>query len=163
MHATRLLIAVAILLVILVVFTNVLDTPKSWVMNKLSVKENLEDEQPTTDLPVNAKNAVILPENTTSDVLKVMGYGEDTVAWEDYIAADALDPSTFVGHQEFVKDISPINTGAGFTAVDGENGSPIFTNFRGLRRPEHVPIGATARQVPDVDETVLQHNKPFRW
>jgi hypothetical protein len=38
-----------------------------------------------------------------------------------------------------------------------------FNDWRGLRRPSHVNVGASARQVPDIDETVLQRNKPFRF
>lgn len=89
------------------------------------------------------------------------GY-EGSVPWTDVIQT-SLDPSTFSNHAEFVKDVRRFSSGANFTSVSDDNTNADFVNFRGLRRPEHVPIGPTARQVPDIDETVLMRNKPFRW
>jgi hypothetical protein len=64
---------------------------------------------------------------------------------------------------DFVKDVRRFSSGANFTAVTDDNTNTAFTNFVGLRRPEHVQIGSSARQVPDVDESVLQRNKNIRW
>ncbi len=84
-------------------------------------------------------------------------------SWMDLVKEMDLDPSVRENHQEFVKDVTRFSSGANFTNVADDNTSWAFTNFQGLRRPSHVNIGASARQVPDIDETVLQRNKPFRF
>lgn len=101
-----------------------------------------------------------LPQGQVSDVLTVLGYtGEQP--WQEVVKATELDPSTFVNHNEFVKDVRRYSSGANFTSVTDDNTNSAFTNFVGLRRPSHVPIGATARQQPDVDQTVLMRNSRF--
>lgn len=84
-------------------------------------------------------------------------------SWSDVLAQTEIDPGTIQSHQDFVKDVKRFSSGANFTSVTDDNTSDFFVNFRGLRRPQHVPIGVDARQVPDVDETVLMRNKDFRW
>ena len=103
-----------------------------------------------------------LPPGQTSEVLTVLGYtGQQP--WGEIIKATELDPSTFVNHNEFVKDVRRFSSGANFTSVNDDNTNSDFVNFVGLRRPTHVPIGETARQQPDVDQSVLQRNKRFSW
>ncbi len=97
-----------------------------------------------------------------SDTLRELGYTGD-LPWDQVIQATELDPATFSNHQEFVKDVRRFSSGANFTSVTDDNTNAAYVNFVGLRRPEHVAIGADARQTPDVDETVLQRNKVFRW
>jgi len=64
---------------------------------------------------------------------------------------------------DFVKDVRRFSSGANFTSVTDDNTNLAFVNFRGLRRPEHVPIGPDARQQPDIDESVLSRNRPLRF
>jgi hypothetical protein len=97
-----------------------------------------------------------------SQVLGKLGFPADT-PWDEVMQATELDPSTFTSHMDFVKDVRRFSSGANFTSVTDDNTNSDFTNFRGLRRPEHVPIGPDARQQPDIDETVLQRNRPIRW
>jgi hypothetical protein len=107
-------------------------------------------------------NSLGLPPGQTSDVLNVLGYtGQQP--WGEIIKATELDPSTFVNHSEFVKDVRRFSSGANFTSVADDNTSTDFVNFRGLIRPSHVPIGDTARQQPDIDQSVLQRNPRFSW
>jgi hypothetical protein len=92
--------------------------------------------------------------------LTVLGYtGQQP--WGEVIKATELDPSTFVNHNEFVKDVRRFSSGSSFTSVADDNTNVDFVNFVGLRRPTHVPIGETARSQPDVDQSVLQRNKRF--
>ena len=107
-------------------------------------------------------NSIGLPPGQTSDVLTVLGYtGQQP--WGEVIKATELDPSTFVNHNEFVKDVRRFSSGANFTSVADDNTSNDFVNFVGLRRPTHVPIGQTARQQPDIDQSVLQRNSRFAF
>jgi hypothetical protein len=97
-----------------------------------------------------------------SDSLQALGY-EGSLPWDQAIQATELDPATFSNHQEYVADVRRFSSGANFTSVTDDNTSPTFSNFVGLRRPEHVDVGDDARQVPSEDPTVLQRNKVFRW
>jgi hypothetical protein len=97
-----------------------------------------------------------------SELMEVMGYG-DHVSWDEVLKTSELDPSTFANHQDFVKDVRRFSSGANFTSVTDDNTNEAFVNFRGLRRPQHVAIGASARQQPDVDQSVLKRNEPLRW
>jgi hypothetical protein len=107
-------------------------------------------------------SATALPPGETSDTLMALGYTSE-VPWDEVIQATELDPYTFVNHQSFVADVRRFSSGANFSSVADDNTSTDFVNFVGLRRPQHVPIGASSRQTPDIDETVLQRNKDFRW
>jgi hypothetical protein len=125
----------------------------------------LPDEDSRTEHLVDDKGDVKSYDTTqpnASDTLQALGYTGE-LPWDQVISATELDPSTFSNHQEFVKDVRRFSSGANFTSVTDDNTNSAFTNFRGLRRPEHVKIGEDARQTPDVDESVLQRNKPFRW
>lgn len=121
------------------------------------VETEIEDDS-APEVPT--ENMTDKPES--SDVLTELGYDTD-FSWEDAIKADNIDPSVHSNHREFVKDSSRFSSGVGFSALDDESRSRAAMNFQGFRRPQHVPIGATARQQPDVDETVLQRHKEFRF
>jgi hypothetical protein len=108
------------------------------------------------------KITTVNPPAEVSATLDALGYTADA-PWDEVLQATELDPSTFVNHMDFVKDVRRFSSGANFTSVTDDNTNIDFVNFRGLRRPEHVPIGAGARQVPDVDESVLQRNRPIRF
>lgn len=137
------------LIILLVVFTDQAVAFADTIRGLWKKDVERMEEQPKT-----------LPK-TIANELYDRGY-EGEVPWTDVIKT-SLDPSTFTNHEEFVKDVRRFSSGANFTSVTDDNTNIDFVNFRGLRRPEHVPIGATARQVPDIDETVLMRNKPFRW
>lgn len=164
-------IAILILVVLLLVFTNYLDEQKKWVKAQLNMeKETMEDiidkqtiEDLRKDRVSSDGNKISIGGPLTSDILQNEGYAADNFNWGEYITAQDLDPSAFDSQQDFVKDVKRFSSGANFTSTSDDNTSPIFTNFIGLRRPEHVPIGSSARQVPDIDETVLQRTKTFRW
>lgn len=100
-----------------------------------------------------------LPPGQTSDSLLALGY-TGSVDWQDVMSTSELDPSTFVNHMDFVKDVRNFSSGAAFTDKDEDNNSFAFVNFIGLRRPQHVEIGASARQQPDIGDA-LKRNKPF--
>jgi len=119
--------------------------------------ENLEDGSDNQNIADG-----MLPPGETSDTLTTLGH-EGKQPWDEIIAATELDPSTFANHHEFVKDVRRFSSGANFTSVNDADTNSAFTNFVGLRRPEAVPIGPTARQQPDVDESVLMRNSPLRW
>jgi hypothetical protein len=108
------------------------------------------------------KVTVMNPPEQVSATLTALGYTAD-VPWDEVLQATELDPSTFANHMDFVKDVRRFSSGANFTSVTDDNTNLAFTNFRGLRRPEHVPIGPDARQQPDIDESVLMRNRPIRF
>lgn len=81
--------------------------------------------------------------------------------WTESLKDSEIDESTLDSHRSFVEDATRFSSGANFTSINDDNTNSAFTNFQGLRRPQHVPIGAGARSIPDIDENVLQRNKPF--
>jgi len=98
----------------------------------------------------------------TQKIMGAMGYGDNST-WEEVIKVSELDPSDFTNHQDFVKDVRRFSSGANFTSVTDDNINWSQTQFVGLRRPQHVDIGASARQQQDVDVSVLKRNKPLYW
>lgn len=126
--------------------------------------EKLEPASPVSvpDPTLQPQGGVQLPPGQASETLNVLGY-VGAQPWDEVIAATELDPSTFVNHYEFVKDVRRFSSGSNFTAIDDSDTNLDFVNFIGLRRPEHVPIGDTARQIPDIDQTVLQRNKRYAF
>lgn len=173
MSGNQTLLAIAIVVVILLLFsfTDYLGKAKKWVMAQLGQEqekmEDVIDKQAIEDLRKDRISSdgskISVGGPLTSDILQNEGYAADGFNWNEYIKADDLDPSAFDSQADFVKDVKRFSSGANFTSTADDNTSPFFTNFVGLRRPEHVPIGSSARQVPDVDENVLQRTKPFRW
>lgn len=145
MNNSYILLAIAIVVVVIIIF--VFEYSKTTTQEELIVPD-------TPSLPI-VKPRVVKQ-------LKKDGY-EDGASWTDVAAASELDPATFTNHQNFVKDVRRFSSGANFTSVTDDNTNLDFVNFVGLRRPEHVHIGAGARQIPDIDESVLKRNKPFRW
>jgi hypothetical protein len=96
----------------------------------------------------------------TSPILEELGYTGE-LPWSESLKLSELDRSTMANHRNFVKDVRRFSSGANFTSVTDDNTSLSFNDFLGLRRPQHVPIGKDARTRPDIDESVLQRNKPF--
>ncbi len=172
-------IVIVLIVLVVLIFNDqicqVIDNVKQGIVGVLNGEEHLEDEVLLKDLRkplepmrgrrehlANDPNALGLPPGQTSDVLTVLGYtGQQP--WGEVIKATELDPSTFVNHNEFVKDVRRFSSGSNFTSVSDDNTSSDFTNFVGLRRPTHVPIGETARQQPDIDQSVLQRNPRFAF
>lgn len=122
--------------------------------------ETLDNGAPAKGAAPAPAGAVELPAGQTSDALMAMGY-TGSVSWNEVIAFSELDPAQHLRQMEFVKDVKRYSSGPNFTDVAGDNNSFAFTNFVGLRRPQGVAIGASARQVPDIDEDVLLRNKRF--
>lgn len=118
-----------------------------------NIKERLDN-------PGMNKSFGTLPAGQTSDTMLALGY-TGQAPWDEVMQASELDPSTFVNHMDFVKDVRNFSSGASFTDKDEDNNSFAFTNFIGLRRPEHVEIGASARQQPDISTDTLKRNKPL--
>lgn len=87
--------------------------------------------------------------------------GFESKTWVDYVQDTELDPSIKSNHRLFVKDASRYYNGANFTSIDSDSQTVSSTNFIGLRRPKHSPIGISARQIPDIDESVLKRNRRF--
>ena len=99
-----------------------------------------------------------------SDTLKALGYEDgQSMSWDEMIKVSDLDPSVHRNHENFVADVRRFSSGANFTSVQDDNTNSAFTNFVGLRRPQHVDILPDARQQPDIDQDVLQRNKPLIW
>ena len=132
------------------------DDKKKTVATPASKQENLE-----VDPKANSANTYQPDE---SDTLRALGYSGN-MPWDEVIASTELDPATFINHKEFVKDVRRFSSGAGFTSISDDNNSFAFVNFQGLRRGNAIPnmIGGTARQIPDIDESVLTREKVFRW
>jgi len=114
----------------------------------------------TNQMGMGIQNGAMTAES--SELMQIMGYGDDAT-WDEVLKTTELDPATFANHQDFVKDVRRFSSGANFTSVTDDNTNQAFTNFVGLRRPQQVDIGASARQQPDIDQSVLKRNKPLRW
>jgi hypothetical protein len=129
---------------------------------------NTSKNAPYTTYPGTANNSMgmgitngtINPES--AELMQILGYG-DSATWDEVLKTTELDPATFANHQDFVKDVRRFSSGANFTSVTDDNTNLAFTNFVGLRRPQQVDIGASARQQPDIDQSVLKRNMPLRW
>ncbi len=121
-----------------------------------------EDNIPVERLANPGKNQSLgtLPAGQTSDTLLALGY-TGQVPWDEVMQASEIDPSSYVNHAAFVADTRNFSSGANFTEKDDSNNSFAFVNFIGLRRPQHVEIGASARQQQDLDVSVLKRNRPF--
>ena len=99
-----------------------------------------------------------------SDALEALGYAEGgNMPWSEMIKVTDLDGSVHRNHNHFVADVRRFSSGANFTSVADDNTNLAFTNFVGLRRPQAVAILPDARQQPDIDQTVLERNKPLVW
>jgi hypothetical protein len=119
------------------------------------------------DLPTKSQKVEYLSnpdDNVDQDaqVLGELGY-EGALPWDEVLGATELDPSIQDNHNQFVADVRRFSSGANFTAVADDDNNLAFTNFIGLNRPQHVHIGADARQQPDIDQTVLQRNRYLRF
>ena len=96
---------------------------------------------------------------------KYMNMDTSDGSWNDHIRSIDIEPVVQLNHQDFVKNTRNFSNGASFTTVNGGDNNLAFTNFVGLRRIQHVPIGPDARQQPDVDQSVLQRNarRKLKW
>lgn len=166
MEPVKVAIAVIVVLLILLLFNEQIYFITSAVRLALASvfigDEVLIPDEDDTEQMSDPKITVTNPPEEVSSTLDALGYTADA-PWTEVLKASELDQSTFANHIDFVKDVRRFSSGANFTSVTDDNNNSAFTNFVGLRRPEHVPIGWDARQVPDVDETVLQRNRNLRW
>lgn len=102
--------------------------------------------------------------NSGPDALDALGYSDaGDLPWTEMIKTTDLDGSVHNNHNQFVADVRRFSSGANFTSVADDNTNAAFSNFVGLRRPQHVEILPDARQQPDVDQDVLARNKPLIW
>jgi len=112
--------------------------------------------------PVNAGEPT--GDGSGPDALDALGYTTtDDLPWTEMIKTTDLDGSVHINHNQFVADVRRFSSGANFTSVSDDNTNAAFTNFVGLRRPQHVDILPDARQQPDVDQDVLARNRPLIW
>jgi hypothetical protein len=167
MDPMKLAIAVIVVLLVLLLFNEQIFLVTSAIRVAiasvfLSDKPVLIPDEDDTEHMNDPKITVTNPPEEVSATLDALGYTADA-PWTEVLKASELDQSTFANHIDFVKDVRRFSSGSNFTSVTDDNTNSAFTNFVGLRRPEHVPIGWDARQVPDVDETVLQRNRNLRW
>jgi len=115
-----------------------------------------------SDAPRSASDPIA--EGSGPDALDALGYtATDDLPWGEMIKTTDLDGSVHINHNQFVADVRRFSSGANFTSVSDDNTNAAFTNFVGLRRPQHVDILPDARQQPDVDQSVLARNKPLIW
>ena len=143
---------IVILLIVLIYYYQKMDSMESGCE---CGKENCACKEPPTEKENAQKVIQRISIPTTRDP-------QESASWVDVITQTELDPSIQESQNEFVKDVKRFSSGAGFTSVNDDL-TYMSTNFQGLRRPEYVPIGPGARQVPDEDVYVLQRNKNFRW
>lgn len=119
----------------------------------LSIKEKFEDGK--------------VPEgpHPREDEGKYMNMDTSDGSWSSYARDIDVEPVVQLNHQDFVKNTRNFSNGAAFTTVSSDNTNLAFTNFVGLRRNVHVPIGPDARQQPDIDASVLQRNerRKLKW
>jgi len=171
----QLLFAVILVVVLILIFDeeifHVIRATKSAAVSAISGdKSNLssscgivdDDDDRGVENLNDPKVTVMNPPDEVSSTLTALGYTADA-PWDEVLQATELEPSTFANHMDFVKDVRRFSSGANFTSVTDDNTNLAFVNFRGLRRPEHVPIGPDARQQPDIDESVLQRTRPLRF
>jgi hypothetical protein len=166
MSTTCILICLAVIIILILMFNQqicdwIASFKNKWTQMSYCPSGN-DDDLFRREHINNPKIATTESADTVNSTLDALGYTADA-PWDAVLQATELDPSTYANHMDYVKDVRRFSSGANFTSVTDDNTNLAFTNFVGLRRPEHVPIGASARQTPDIDETVLQRNRPLRW
>jgi hypothetical protein len=172
------LFAIILIVIIILIFDRqifyLVSAVKSTVISVITgespwkTHNNMMDDDDDSDSNIERLNdpkvTTMNPPQEVADTLMALGYTSDA-PWDEVLQATELEPSTFVNHMDFVKDVRRFSSGANFTAVADDDNSPTFTNFRGLIRPQAPKnmIGESARQVPSEDETVLTRNRGMRW
>lgn len=165
------LICLAVLIVLILIFHtqiwNWILCTKNALWGDNSARGQLyvmtdDDMSPRREHINNPKITTVESSGTVNSTLDALGYTADA-PWDAVLQATELDPSTFRNHMDYVKDVRRFSSGANFTSVESDNNNLAYTNFLGLRRPEAVEIGESARSTPDVDESVLQRNRGIRW
>ena len=144
----KIILGISIYIVLFVIFTSGI----YWSDNKKQESKKKETMKLIPEAPI---------KENKKDLMMEYGYEGDDMPWTEVLKFSELDRATFQNHKNFVKDVRRFSSGSNFTSVADDNTNAAFTNFVGLRRPQHVPIGESARQIPDVDQTVLQRNKKF--
>jgi hypothetical protein len=139
-------------------------TEKPWKpQERFTLPEVKETKWKPMEHMSGEESSPVVP-NETKQIMTALGYvGPDSSTWEEVIKVSELEPSTFTNHQDFVKDVRRFSSGANFTSVTDDNNNWSFTQFIGLQRPQHVDIGESSRQQPDVDQSVLKRNGQLRF
>lgn len=161
------LIVVAVLIILFFIYDeDLLDSTKSYFSSMFNHEkkggDGLLGESEMLDNPKAMSNTPFTKYTKANEAALGM---TGNLPWDEVIKATELDPATFINQQEFVKDVRIFSSGANFTSVSDSDNSNVFVNFVGLARPQAYigMIGGSARQVPDVDESVLARNMyPFR-
>lgn len=173
MPPTGLIVAIIIVVLLVIIFNKqiyyLVDAVKSTLVSLFTGKRpskrscGLPDDDELERMS-NKNNIVMLPKGEASNTMIELGY-TGGVPWSEVLAVTEVDPAIHASHMDFVKDVRRYSSGANFTSVTDDNTNIDFTNFRGLQRPTAIEhqIGESARQTPDIDETVLTRNKLVRW
>lgn len=96
--------------------------------------------------------------NVKGDSLQYLGYDEN-IPYDEMLKHTELEPSIHASNAQYVKDVRKFSIGPSFSTVVDDNVSDYQVGFIGLRRPQAVRIGKTARQQPEAEEHILQKNK----
>lgn len=77
--------------------------------------------------------------------------------WDEVILK-TIDPKIKDYHKEFVDNVNKFGSSTirSFD-IDETATNEIFTNFRGLRRPQYVPMKYTNKMVPDIDVSPMKN------
>lgn len=153
-------VVLVILLVVIIWYYSSSDGSRRQQPRQKKPTQSEDEMIPDEDMKVIRDRDYESPD--TRKMQEFLGYG-DNLSWNEVLKTTELDPATFTNHQDFVKDVRRFSSGANFTSVTDDNTNAAFTNFVGLRRPSHVDIGASARQQPDIDQSVLKRNGGLRW
>lgn len=81
------------------------------------------------------------------------------LSYTEKIKVDELDEETVDAHyRDMVKQLPIFSSGAGYSIVEEDSTSPVFTNYTAFSRPEYVEILPNPRQIPSEDINVLKEN-----
>lgn len=80
-------------------------------------------------------------------------------SYMEQIKNNELDEETVQAHYRDIVKQGPIySSGAGFSIVEPDNTSPMFSNYTAFSRPEYVPIQPNPRQLQGEDISLLMKN-----
>lgn len=103
------------------------------------------------------------PVTNNTSILEDTEVEDFAASWKDIAAGSSLEQSVIDGHRQYISNVTQYSSGANFAAVADDNNSPIYTNYVGFSRPRYVEISAGARQIPDIDTSVLKRNKYMKF
>jgi len=100
-----------------------------------------------------------LSENIDEDTGAERNMYAGTSLWNEEILG-SIDPKIKEYHKDYVENVTRFggSTVRNFDIEDMSTNA-MFTNFRGLKRPQYIPIRATNREVPSIDVTPMKTYK----